>query len=77
LPKSPTATIRRNSHVRVVRDKEVLWKGPSLPLNASKEDVREATKRPRVAASFSKGSPASEEGDILQAFDVTYLTQEL
>lgn len=69
-------TIRRNSHVRVVRDKEVLWKGPLASLKRVKEDVREVTKGQECGI-LLQGFTGIKEGDLLQAFDVTYLTQEL
>jgi len=67
---------RRGSHVRVVRDKEVLWKGPIASLKRLKEDVREVTKGQECGV-LLQGFNDFKEGDILQAYDITYLTQEL
>lgn len=69
-------TIRRNSHVRLVRDKQVIWKGPIASLKRVKEDVREVTKGLECGI-LLQGFSDFKEGDILQAFDITYLTQEL
>ncbi|MBS0616221.1 MAG: translation initiation factor IF-2 [Verrucomicrobia bacterium] len=68
--------IRRNSHVRVVRDKEVIWKGPLASLKRVKEDVREVSKGHECGI-LLQGFTDIKEGDTLQAFDITYLTQEL
>jgi translation initiation factor IF-2 len=68
--------IKRSSHVRLVRDKEVIWKGPLASLKRVKEDVREASKGQECGIVF-QGFKDVKEGDIIQAFDVSYLTQEL
>jgi translation initiation factor IF-2 len=68
--------IRRNSHVRLVRDKEVLWKGPLASLKRVKEDVKEVSKGMECGILLQGFAPV-KEGDIIQAFDLTYLTQEL
>lgn len=68
--------IRRNSHVRVVRNKEVIWKGPLASLKRVKEDVREVSKGQECGI-LLQGFTGIKEGDLLQAFDITYLTQEL
>jgi translation initiation factor IF-2 len=68
--------VRRNSHIRVVRNKEVIWKGPIASLKKVKEDVREASKGQECGI-LLHGFTDFKEGDILQAFDITYLTQEL
>lgn len=68
--------IRRNAHVRVVRDKEVIWKGPLASLKRVKEDAREVSKGQECGIVLQNFS-AVKEGDILQAYEVTYLTQEL
>ncbi len=69
-------TIKRSSHVRVVRDKQVIWKGPIASLKKVKEDVREVSKGHECGV-LLQGFNDFKEGDILQAFDVTYLTPEL
>lgn len=69
-------TIRRNHSVRVMRDKEMVWKGPIASLKRLKEDVREVSKGQECGVVL-QGFSAFKEGDILQAFEITYLTQEL
>lgn len=68
--------IRRNSHVRLVRDKEVLWKGPLASLKRMKDDAKEVSKGMECGI-LLQGFTSVKEGDVIQAFDVTYLTQEL
>lgn len=69
-------TIRRSSHIRVVRDKEVIWKGPVSSVKRVKEDVREVSKGQECGI-LLQGFTDFKEGDILQAYDVTYFTPEL
>lgn len=69
-------TIRRSSHIRVVRDKEVIWKGPVASLKRVKEDVREVSKGQECGI-LLQGFSDFKEGDVLQAYDVTYYTPEL
>jgi translation initiation factor IF-2 len=68
--------IKRSSHMRVVRDKEVIWKGSVASLKRVKEDVREVSKGQECGI-LLQGFTAFQEGDRLQAYDVTYLTPEL
>jgi translation initiation factor IF-2 len=69
-------TIRRNSHIRVVRDKEVIWKGPAASVKRVKEDVREVSTGQECGI-LLQGFTDFKVGDILQAYDVTYFTPEL
>lgn len=68
--------IKRNNHVRVVRDKEVVWKGPISSLRRVKEDVREVSKGHECGIVLQNFSNV-KEGDLLQAYEITYLQQEL
>jgi translation initiation factor IF-2 len=68
--------IRRGSHIRVVRNKEVVWKGPLASLKRVKEDVREVSKGQECGI-LLQGFTDCKEGDVLQAYDVTYYTPEL
>lgn len=69
-------TIQRNHHVRVLRGKEIIWKGPISSLKRFKEDVREVSKGFECGILLQNFSEL-KEGDILQAFEITYLEQEL
>jgi len=68
--------IRSNHHLRVVRDKEVIWKGPIASLKRLKEDVKEVGKGQECGIVL-QGFSSYKEGDILQSYETSYLTQEL
>lgn len=68
--------IHRNNHVRVVRDEKVIAQSPILSLKRVKEDVREVQKGLECGIVLSSFSDF-HEGDILEAFEITYITQEL
>lgn len=69
-------TIHRNNHMRVVRNKEVLWRGSISSLKRVKDDVREVSKGLECGIVLN-GFSAFQQGDILEAYEVTYITQEL
>ncbi len=69
-------TIKRNNQIRVIRDKEVVWKGAISSLRKVKDDVREVSKGMECGIVL-QGYNEVKEGDILQAYEVTYLQQEL
>ena len=69
-------SIKRSSHVRLVRDKQVIWKGPIHSLKKVKEDVREVSKGHECGIVLQNNNDV-KVGDILQAFEITYLEQEL
>lgn len=69
-------SISRNNQVRVIRGKETIYKGTISSLKRVKEDVREVQKGLEcgiVLANFQ----ALQENDVIEAFEITYLTQEL
>jgi len=61
--------IRRSSHVRVVREGEVLHKGTISSLRVFKDDVREV-KDGFECGIVVDGFPRIREGDVIQAFEV-------
>ncbi len=68
--------IHRNHHVRIRRDKDVVWKGQIASLKRVKEDVREVAKGLECGIllyNFNEVLP----GDIIEAYEITYLTQEI
>lgn len=69
-------TITRNNRIRVLRDGEVIWKGPILGLRRVNEDVREVQKGFECGIVLN-GFQAFQVGDVLEAYEVTYITQEL
>ena len=68
--------IKRSSHVRQMRDNKVIWKGPLHSLKKVKEDVREVSKGHECGIVLQNNNDV-KVGDILQAFEITYLEQEL
>lgn len=68
--------IKRSSHVRQVRDNKVIWKGPIHSLKKVKDDVREMAKGHECGIVLQNNNDI-KVGDILQAFEITYLEQEL
>ena len=69
-------TINRNHQIRVKRKDELLWKGPISSLKRVKEDVREVQKGLECGILLN-GFYTLQEGDILESFEITYITQEL
>ena len=68
--------IKRSSHVRQLRDGKVIWKGPIHSLKKVKEDVREMAKGHECGIVLQNNNDI-KVGDLLQAFEITYLEQEL
>lgn len=68
--------IKRNHHARLLRNKEVIWKGPIASLKRMKEDVREVQKGYECGI-LLQGFTDFKEGDVIQAYEITYLQQEL
>jgi translation initiation factor IF-2 len=71
-----TGTIKRNYNARLVRDGEVIWKGPIASLKRVKEDVKEVQKGYECGI-LLLGFSDFKEGDTIQAYEITYLQQEL
>lgn len=69
-------TIKRNHHVRIIRNGKEIWKGEIASLKRVQEDVREVNKGIECGILF-KGFKDAQVNDIIQAFDVTYLIQTL
>jgi translation initiation factor IF-2 len=68
--------IQRSMKVRLIRDKEVVWKGSIHSLKRVKEDVKEVKKGLEcgiLLAGFNEVQP----GDKIQCYEIYYLTQEL
>ncbi|MBS0654210.1 MAG: translation initiation factor IF-2 [Verrucomicrobia bacterium] len=69
-------SIARNSQVRVLREGKAIWKGSISSLKRNKEDVREVQKGMECGI-LLQGFSDIQQGDIIEAFEVTYLTQDL
>ncbi|MGB7978446.1 MAG: translation initiation factor IF-2 [Chlamydiales bacterium] len=69
-------TIKRQHLIRQIRGKEVIWKGKIASLKRVKEDIKEAQKGFECGILLD-GQSDLKEGDILQAYEITYLEQDL
>ncbi|ADI38224.1 translation initiation factor IF-2 [Waddlia chondrophila] len=69
-------TIHRNHHMRVVRNGEVIWKGGISSIKRVQDDVREVQKGLECGIVIN-GNLDIEVGDILEAYEIIYITQEL
>jgi translation initiation factor IF-2 len=68
--------VKRQHLVRQIRDKHVIWKGKIASLKRLKEDVKEVSKGFECGV-LLEGQTDIKEGDILQAYEITYLEQDL
>ncbi len=68
--------IKRSCLIRQVRNKEVIWKGKIASLKRMKEDVKEV-KEGFECGIYLEGQNDFKEGDILEAYEITYLEQDL
>jgi len=69
-------SVHRNHMIRVRRGNDIIWKGNISSLKRVKEDVREVTKGLECGIVLSNFNDV-QEGDILEAYEITYITQEL
>jgi translation initiation factor IF-2 len=69
-------TITRNNRIRINRGGEILWKGPITSLRRINEDVREVLKGTECGVVMSAFQGVQVD-DVLEAYEVTYITQEL
>lgn len=68
--------IARNHHIRIIRGKDTVWKGTISSLKRVKEDVREVSKGLECGILINNFSDI-RENDIIESYEVIYLTQEL
>lgn len=69
-------SITRNNNIRIKRGNEVIWKGTISSLKRVKEDVKEVLKGLECGIVL-KGFSDVQAGDIIEAYEITYITQEL
>ncbi len=69
-------TIHRNNQVRIKRNDKEIWKGSIAALRRVKDDVREVQKGFECGITFN-GFNDVQVGDIVEAFQVVYISQEL
>lgn len=68
--------IQRSNHVRIKRGNDIVWKGAISSLKRVKEDVREVQKGLECGIILSNFTDV-QENDIIEAYEITYITQEL
>ena len=68
--------INRNYHVRLIRNGEQIWKGTMTSLKRVKEDVREVQKGLECGILLN-GFNEVLEGDVIEAYEINYIDQEL
>lgn len=68
--------IKRGSLARLVRGKEVIWKGKIASLKRLKEDVKEV-KEGFECGILLEGRQDVQEGDRIQAYEIIYIEQDL
>jgi len=71
-----TGIIHRNNLMKVVREGEVVWQGKMTSLKRVKEDVKEVKKGVECGILLD-GYNQVQEGDLLEAYEIIYLTQEI
>jgi translation initiation factor IF-2 len=69
-------SISRGHRARVVRNGEIIWKGQIASLKRLKEDVKEV-KKGFECGILLEGFNMIQEGDLIQTYEIIYLTQEL
>jgi len=69
-------SITRNSYMRVLREGSEVFKGSISSLKRQKDDVREVQKGMECGI-LTQGFSEYQVGDIVEAFDIIYLTQDL
>ncbi len=69
-------TILRNYRVRIRRKNEVVWTGGIASIKRHQDDVREVQKGFECGIVL-QGTPILQEGDILEAFEIIYISQEI
>lgn len=69
-------TIHRNNHLRIIRNGSMIAKTQISSLRRVKEDVREVSKGQECGIVLAKFTDLQEE-DVLEAYEVTYIEQEI
>ncbi|GAB4228166.1 MAG: translation initiation factor IF-2 [Chlamydiales bacterium] len=69
-------TIMRSHRIRVLRGGKVIWTGAIQSIRREKEDVKEVNKGFECGILLN-GFTDVEEGDILESFEIIYITQQL
>lgn len=68
--------ISRNDYIRIRRDNKIIWTGKIASLKRVKEDVREIKSGFECGILFD-GTNDIKQGDLLESFEISYITQQL
>ena len=68
--------IKRSQYIKLFRDNQLVWEGNLASLKREKEDVKEVHKGLECGVLLEKFN-AIEIGDLIKAFEITYIQQEL
>jgi translation initiation factor IF-2 len=68
-------TISRNNHIRLMRDGEQIWRGPINSIKRVKDDVKDVSKG--IECGILLNTNDINEGDVIEAYEVIYIKQEL
>lgn len=69
-------TIHRSHLIKLIRDKQIVWKGKLASLKREKEDVKEVQKGLECGIVLDNFKDIRED-DIIQSYEIIYHTQEL
>lgn len=69
-------SVARNNQLRILRGKDIIWKGTMASLKRVKEDVKEVQKGQECGIVLNNFNDV-KEGDVIEAYEITYLTQSL
>jgi translation initiation factor IF-2 len=69
--------IKRNCLVRQLRGKDIIWKGKITSLKRGKEDIKEVKEGFECGILLEGQRNDVKDGDVLEAYQITYLEQEL
>ncbi|CAM0117056.1 translation initiation factor IF-2 [Rhabdochlamydiaceae symbiont of Dictyostelium giganteum] len=69
-------TIKRGCQVKLMRNQQMIWQGTLASLKKVKEDVKEMSKGHECGI-LLQGFNDFKEGDILEAYEITYFTPDL
>jgi translation initiation factor IF-2 len=68
--------LKRSQNVRLLRDDKIIYKGKINSIKKEKEDIKEIQKGKECGIILEKFSDIQEK-DIIQAYDISYISQEL
>ena len=68
--------VKRNHHLKLFRNGNLLWEGSIASLKRMQDDAKEVKKGLECGIVLN-GFKDFQQGDVLQTFEITYIDQEL